>query len=449
MNARKILIAAFAAAVLQAPSTLSAQSGWTLQQCLDYAAEHNIQLQKSRISQEDAKEQLLQSKAALFPSLSFSLSQSLGYRPFQQATTMVQNGMATTTNNKVTESGSYGLNANWTVWNGGINHKNVKVQELAGELAEVQTEQSLNSIQEQIAQLYVQILYTIEAKKVNEKLAETAQQQLDRARERFKIGDLAKADVAQLEAQVASTQYDVINSQTQIDSYKRQLKALLQLGIEQDFDISYDEIDDSRALEPIPQKENVYAAALNLRPEIRAAQLQSESANLQIDIAKRGYLPTIGINAGVGASHYTADERSFGEQMKRNLNGSLGLSVSVPIFDNRRNKTSVSRARLSKTNADLDLLDKQTTLGSTIENIWLQATSSQERFRSAQAAVQSQMTNFELINEQFKAGLKNIVDLLQARDNMLQAQQNRLQSKYTTILNTQLLKFYEGGELTI
>lgn len=449
MNARKILIAAFAAAVLQAPSTLSAQSGWTLQQCMDYAAEHNIQLQKSRISQEDAKEQLLQSKAALFPSLSFSLSQSLGYRPFQQATTMVQNGMATTTNNKVTESGSYGLNANWTVWNGGINHKNVKVQELAGELAEVQTEQSLNSIQEQIAQLYVQILYTIEAKKVNEKLAETAQQQLDRARERFKIGDLAKADVAQLEAQVASTQYDVINSQTQIDSYKRQLKALLQLGIEQDFDISYDEIDDSRALEPIPQKENVYAAALNLRPEIRAAQLQSESANLQIDIAKRGYLPTIGINAGVGASHYTADERSFGEQMKRNLNGSLGLSVSVPIFDNRRNKTSVSRARLSKTNADLDLLDKQTTLGSSIENIWLQATSSQERFRSAQAAVQSQMTNFELINEQFKAGLKNIVDLLQARDNMLQAQQNRLQSKYTTILNTQLLKFYEGGELTI
>ena len=449
MNARKILIAAFAAAVLQAPSTLSAQSGWTLQQCMDYAAEHNIQLQKSRISQEDAKEQLLQSKAALFPSLSFSLSQSLGYRPFQQATTMVQNGMATTTNNKVTEIGSYGLNANWTVWNGGINHKNVKVQELAGELAEVQTEQSLNSIQEQIAQLYVQILYTIEAKKVNEKLAETAQQQLDRARERFKIGDLAKADVAQLEAQVASTQYDVINSQTQIDSYKRQLKALLQLGIEQDFDISYDEIDDSRALEPIPQKENVYAAALNLRPEIRAAQLQSESANLQIDIAKRGYLPTIGINAGVGASHYTADERSFGEQMKRNLNGSLGLSVSVPIFDNRRNKTSVSRARLSKTNADLDLLDKQTTLGSTIENIWLQATSSQERFRSAQAAVQSQMTNFELINEQFKAGLKNIVDLLQARDNMLQAQQNRLQSKYTTILNTQLLKFYEGGELTI
>ena len=121
----------------------------------------------------------------------------------------------------------------------------------------------------------------------------------------------------------------------------------------------------------------------------------------------------------------------------------------MPIFDNRRNKTSVERAKISKTTAALDLLDKQTTLGSTIENIWLQATSAQQRFISADAAVKSQETNYELINEQFKAGLKNIVDLLQARDNMLQAQQSKLQSKYTTILNTQLLRFYEGGEISI
>lgn len=447
---RKIFIAALLATLTVAPEGISAQTGWTLQQCLDHAAEHNIQLQKSRISQEDSKEQLLQAKAALFPSLSFSMSQGLGYRPFQEATMMVQNGMATNTNNKVTENGSYGLNANWTVWNGGINQKNIQAQELASELTEVLTAQSLNTIQEQIAQLYVQILYTTEAKKVNQKLAETAQQQLDRGRERFKVGDLAKADVAQLEAQVASTQYDVVNAQTQIDSYKRQLKELLQLGISQDFDIAASEMDDSRALEPVPAKENVYAAALNLRPEIRAAQLQSESADLQIDIAKRGYLPSIGLNAGIGTSHYFASgQDDFGDQMKHNLSGSLGVSVSVPILDNRRNKTAVSRARLQKTTAELDLLDKQTTLGSTIENLWLQATSSQERFRSAQTAVQSQETNYELINEQFKAGLKNIVDLLQARDNLLQAQQNRLQSKYTTILNTQLLKFYEGGVLTI
>ena len=188
-----------------ASGTMSAQEAWTLQRCLDYAAEQNITLQKNRLAELDASEQLKQAEAALFPSLSFSMSQGLGYRPFQQATVIVQNGMATSTNNKVTENGSYGLNANWTVWNGGINRKNIQAQRVQNEIANVQTELSLKNIQEQIAQLYVQILYTIEAKKVNEQLAATAQQQLERGQERYKVGDLAKADVAQLESQVAQT----------------------------------------------------------------------------------------------------------------------------------------------------------------------------------------------------------------------------------------------------
>lgn len=428
------------------PLTAMAQT-WTLQQCLDYAAEHNITVQKNRLSELDAAEVLKQQKAALFPSLSFSMSQSLGYRPFQESTVMVQNGMATSTNNKLTENGSYGLNANWTIWDGGVNRKNIEAQKVQNELTAVQTEQTLKSIQEQIAQLYVQILYTTEAKKVNEQLAATAKQQLERGQERLKVGDLAKADVAQLESQYASAQYDVVNAEAQIAGYKRQLKELLQLDITQSFDVATNEMEDSRALSPIPSKEYVYEQALLSRPEIRAAQLQQDAADVQLNIAKRGYLPTISMNAGIGDSHYSASDDALGKQLKLNLNGSVGLGVSVPIFDQRRNKTAVNRAKIAKNSAALDLQDKQTSLGSTIENIWLQATTAQQRFISADAAVKSQETNYELINEQFKEGLKNIVDLLQARDNMLQAEQNKLQSKYTTILNTQLLKFYEGGEI--
>ena len=443
---RKLLLAL---APFVASLCVQAQEAWTLQRCLEHAAQNNITIQRNKLSELDAAEQLKQSKAALFPSLSFSMGQSLGYRPFQEATVIVQNGMATSTNNKVTENGSYGLNASWTVWDGGINRKNIEAQRLQGEIAAVQTEQSLKTIQEQIAQLYVQILYTIEAKRVNEQLASTAQQQLERGQERFKVGDLAKADVAQLESQVAQTRYDVVNIQTQIDGYKRQMKELLQLDINTPFDVATEEMSDERALQPIPDKTEVYDKALLSRPEIRNAQLQADAADLRLDIARRGSLPSISINAGMGASHYSADDRKLGEQMKRNLNGSAGIGLSVPIFDNRRNKTNVERAKINKTSAALDMLEKQTALGSTIENIWLQATSAQQRFISADAAVKSQETNFELINEQFKAGLKNIVDMLQARDNLLQAQQNKLQSKYTTILNTQLLHFYEGAIITM
>lgn len=443
MNTRKILLT-----LALLPVAAMAQT-WSLQQCLDYATEHNITIQKNRLSEQDALEQLKQRKAALFPTLSFSMSQSLGYRPFQEATVIVQNGMATSTNNKLTENGSYGLNANWTIWDGGINRKNIQAQKVQTEISEVQTDQSLKTIQEKIAHLYVQILYTIEAKRVNEQLAATAKQQLERGQERLKVGDLAKADVAQLESQYATAQYDVVNAESQVAGYKRQLKELLQLDITQPFDVSADEMDDSRALAPIPSKMEVFEQALVSRPEIRAAELQQDAADVQLNIAKRGYYPTISMNAGIGDSHYSASDDNLGRQLKLNLNGSIGLGVSVPIFDQRRNRTAVNRAKIAKTSAALDLQDKRTTLGSTIENLWLEATTSQQRFISADAALKSMETNYELINEQFKEGLKNIVDLLQARDNLLKAEQNKLQSKYTTILNTQLLKFYQGGLIEI
>lgn len=443
MNTRKILLT-----LALLPVAAMAQT-WSLQQCLDYATEHNITIQKNRLSEQDALEQLKQRKAALFPTLSFSMSQSLGYRPFQEATVIVQNGMATSTNNKLTENGSYGLNANWTIWDGGINRKNIQAQKVQTEISEVQTDQSLKTIQEKIAHLYVQILYTIEAQRVNEQLAATAKKQLERGQERLKVGDLAKADVAQLESQYATAQYDVVNAESQVAGYKRQLKELLQLDITQPFDVSADEMDDSRALAPIPSKMEVFEQALLSRPEIRAAELQQDAADVQLNIAKRGYYPTISMNAGIGDSHYSASDDNLGRQLKLNLNGSIGLGVSVPIFDQRRNRTAVNRAKIAKTSAALDLQDKRTTLGSTIENLWLEATTSQQRFISADAALKSMETNYELINEQFKEGLKNIVDLLQARDNLLKAEQNKLQSKYTTILNTQLLKFYQGGMIEI
>ena len=443
MNTRKILLT-----LALLPVAAMAQT-WSLQQCLDYATEHNITIQKNRLSEQDALDQLKQRKAALFPTLSFSMSQSLGYRPFQEATVIVQNGMATSTNNKLTENGSYGLNANWTIWDGGINRKNIQAQKVQTEISEVQTDQSLKTIQEKIAHLYVQILYTIEAQRVNEQLAATAKKQLERGQERLKVGDLAKADVAQLESQYATAQYDVVNAESQVAGYKRQLKELLQLDITQPFDVSADEMDDSRALAPIPSKMEVFEQALLSRPEIRAAELQQDAADVQLNIAKRGYYPTISMNAGIGDSHYSASDDNIGRQLKLNLNGSIGLGVSVPIFDQRRNRTAVNRAKIAKTSAALDLQDKRTTLGSTIENLWLEATTSQQRFISADAALKSMETNYELINEQFKEGLKNIVDLLQARDNLLKAEQNKLQSKYTTILNTQLLKFYQGGLIEI
>ena len=229
-----------------------AQTAWNLQQCIDYALTNNIQIQKNRISEQQGEVALWQDKGALFPSLSFSTSHTMGYRPFEEGTNIVQNGQVTNTKNKVTYQGSYGLNARWTVWNGGVNQKNIEKQKVQNEITRLNTEQSELTIQEQIAQLYVQIMYTKEAVQVNEKLQKTAQSQYERGVEMMNQGQMAKADVVQLEAQLSSARYDVTSSQTQLLNYKRQLKALLELDLNTEFDVSGQIPTDEQVLALIP-----------------------------------------------------------------------------------------------------------------------------------------------------------------------------------------------------
>lgn len=338
---------------------------------------------------------------------------------------------------------------NWTVWNGGINHKNVEAQEVANEISRLTTETSELSVQEQIVQLYVQIMYTKEAVKVNQSLVETARQQYERGCELHKEGQMSKADLVQLEAQYASAQYDVVNSGTQVQNYIMQLKKLLQLDMDVDFSVTGDIPADEDVMAAIPQAESVYEKALLSRPEIRSAEKSIESADLQYNIAKRGHYPTIGLNAGISDSHNSGSQNSVGKQMKNNLNMSASVSLSVPIWDQRRASTNKQKALLQKTSAQLDLEDRKNSLSNTIEQFWLNAVSGQNRFVSAQAKCKSQQASYELVNEQFNNGLKNVVDVLQSRDNILAAEQDKLQSKYTFLLNLQLLKFYQGEELTL
>lgn len=426
-----------------------AQQAWTLQDCIDYALQNNIQIQKSRVAEEQGEVALNQYKGALLPSLNFATSHGLGYRPFEESTAIVQNGQVTTTTKNLTYNGSYGLNANWTVWNGGINRKNIEAQELQNEIAKLATEGDELTIREQIAMLYVQILYTQEAKKINEQLTQTALRQYERGLEMLKQGVMSKADLSQLEAQLSGSRYNVVSTETMVANYKRQLKALLELDLNTPFDVASTIPTDEQVLALIPSAQEAYEKALQVRPEIKSAEKSIDAANMQLDIAKRGYYPTIGVSGALGTSNYSASQKNMGEQLKTNINLSAGVNVSVPIFDNRRNQSNVKQAKLRQATSRLDLQDKKNALSSTIEQYWLNANNNQQNFIAAQQQVKSQRVSYELLDEQFKEGLKNIVQLLTGRDNLLNAEQHMLEAKYTTLLNIQLLKFYTGEPIQL
>lgn len=442
----------FIMAITASASYANAESPrkWTLKECIDYAIANNITLQKTRLTKRSAIEDLKQSQSDLLPSLSFSTTQSAGYRPWvNSGISTVTNGTVSTSINKTYYNGSYGLNASWTVWNGNANRNTIKLNKLNAQQSELDSAETANSIQEQIAQLYIQILYLTESIKVNKQSYETSLKNEEKGREMMEVGKMSKADLAQLTAQTAQDKYNIVESESNLANYKLQLKQLLEITNGQEFDIYIPETTDESALSDIPSLQTVYEAALSIRPEIKNNQLAIESSDLSIAIAKAGKLPTVSISGSVITSTTSMNSRNWDKQMQTNFDASIGATLSIPIFDNRSTKTSINKAKIQKEQSLLELQDTQKQLYSTIENYWLDANTNQQKYIAAKASVESEQASYDLLSEQFRLGLKNIIELMTGKTNLMTAQQNMLQSKYMAILNQQMLKFYQGKQLNI
>nr|WP_287887971.1 TolC family protein [Prevotella sp.] len=444
MNKRfgKVLIGAILATI---PSGIFAKQ-WTLKECINYALENNISLQKTQIKKASANEDYLQSKAALLPSLSASSNQNVSYTPWVTSGISGE-GFTKSSVDKVYYNGSYSVTGNYVIWNGNKNRNQVKLNKLTYEAAALDSATQAQNLQEQIATLYIQICYSTEAIKVNQESYKSSLENENRGKEFVKNGKMSQADLAQLTAQRAQDEYNIVAAESNVKNYKRQLKELLQITNDEAFDIVIPSTTDSQALASIPALNSVYASALDNRPEIKSYQNMIDQSNLNIDIAKAGKMPTISANAGVSTSSTSMNKTGWGTQIKQNFNLGGGVSISIPIYDNRATKTAINKANLQKQSSMLDLKNEQTKLYSTIENYWLQANTNQSQFKAAKVSTESAKTSFELLNEQFKLGLKNIVELRTGKDNLLNAQQNELQAKYLTILNLGMLNFYKNGKV--
>ena len=310
--------------------------------------------------------------------------------------------------------------------------------------AELDSAVAANSIQEQIVQLYVQILYSSEAISVHESNLETSRKNEERGQQFVEVGKMSRADLSQLVAQRAQDEYDLVEAQSNLRNYKRQLKQLLQICDDSEFDVSVPSATDEMALQELPLLQSVYAEAYEHRPEIKNTLVGIDMSNLSIAMAKAQRLPTVSLNASAITNTSSLAERSWGTQIKNNFNLGAGFTVNIPILDNRSARTAINKANIQRESYVLELEDKATELYSTIENYWIQASINQNKFRAAQVvASQSQEASYELLSEQFRLGLKNIVELMTGKTNLVNAQQNELQSKYLTILDIYLLKLYQ------
>lgn len=410
---------------------------WDLKSCIDYAKAQNIQIKKSKVSLQESLESTRQSKAALLPSLSFSTSHNLVNHPKSE------------TSDKNDYSGSYGLNTSVDLYSGGRLRKNIKVQELQDRIQELTIQEAENNIELAITETFVQLLYANETVDINRNAVEISKAQRDRAEQLLAAGSISTTDLAQLESQYNSDKYQLVAAQTTLEEVRLQLKQLLELEVTDNLELSIPEIPDSEVLTVLPGKVQVYETSLRIMPQIEYSRIHIDAAGLGVATAKAGYLPSLRLTAGIGSGHVSGSSFTFGTQLKNSFNESVGLSLSIPIFSNRSNKTAVKLAQLNVEASELDYIGIQKDLLKSVEQAYLDATSSQAKYGAAIESLKASEMSFKLVEEQFNLGMKNTVELLTEKNSLLSAQQEVVQSKYMSILNLQLLNFYQGKPIEI
>ena len=443
MNMKKYVIIIITALTVVSLTAGAQAKKWTLQECIDYAVENSIALRQSRNAHLAGLEDTYQAKAAMFPTLSASTSQGITNRPFSESGNSTVVGSSTS---KATSwSGNYGLNAGMTLYSGGSLRTALKQSRLQNSVDSLSVEENTNDVVISIVKAYIQCLYASEAVKVSESTAEASKAQLDRAVELKNAGEVSKVDVAQLESQYASDIYQITSAKASLDNYKLQLKQLLELGVSDEIELEEPSDDEAGVLRLLPSKEEVYANALESMPEIKKAGLTVQAADLSIRQAKSAYSPTLSATASLGTTNVSGGSESFGSQLERNFNESIGLSLQIPILQGRKAKTAVNKAKIEADNSRLERMSVEKALLKEVEDTYLEAVSAQAKYSSAKEQEKYAEQSYELTAEQFNVGMKNTVELVTAQNNLLNARVQLLQSKYTALMNNALLDIYQGN----
>lgn len=413
----------------------SAQQVWTYSDCVEYARGHNISLRKSQLSEQTALYNLEESKAQWQPTLDFATTHGYANYPW-------------THGDKNSYSSSYGLNAGWTVWNGGQRENSIKQSKIRTEIERLNTGSILRSLETDLLQVYINILYAKEAIAIYEEAVKVSRAQAERAQKLMEAGKISKVDYVQLNAQYEQDKYALVNAQSTYNTRRMELKQLLELGIDDDIELEDIQWTTQQVLAELPPMDESYRLAVDTDLTVQSLDLEKSSSELEVSLAKAGRLPKISLNAGVGTG-YNTPGTSFGSDMKQRWNESIGLTASIPIFDNKKTKTAVARARLAELDAQLDIDKRQTEIAQIVENWYIDTRSAQARFTAAESQLESTKLSDELTNERFNLGYVNTVELMTSHNSYIEAQHTLLQAKYMAMLGHKMIEFYRNTTVSL
>ncbi len=421
----------------------SQNKGWSFNDCRNYALEHNVQLQKSLLSIDRNTIQVNQAKSNRFPSVSASVSQNFSWGKSIIETGEEYGGLSGSSRTGVNVS------SNVTIFNGFRLQNEVKQSELDFESGKYNTEYVKESVELNILNAFLQVLFAQEQVNNAEKQIEATDQQLFLAKERMDLGSISRSDYLQINSELATEKLTLANSKSQLNMAKVNLMQMMELPVTDDFNIFLPSIESIIEQDISLSAEDIYKVSLNIRPQVKSAELSTESAKLNAEIAKAGLYPSLSVNAGLGTNYTSQNPTAYFDQLGSFISPSLGLSLSIPVFQKNQNKNNISLAKIGIQDAQLEELNTRNNLRKSIEQAFNDVVSARTEYKASLDQNASVNESYLLASERYNQGLINSVDFLIQKTNLISSESKMLQSKYNLVFNYKILDFYRGIPLTL
>lgn len=416
---------------------------WSVDDCIKYAFDQNIQIRKAQVSSNISQEDLLLARALRYPSLSGSARQNFSWS--NQSTGTAGSEVFTGTNGT-----TLSLSSGMTVFNASRVTNNIRKAETDYQAASYNVEVVKENVSLNILNAYLQVLYAEEQVQNSKNQVSSSSEQVMVAEARLKLGAIANSDYLTVKSQLATEKKTLASSASQLAIDRVILLQLMELPDTVMFELARPNIDSLISQKRLPSASEVYKAALQFKPEVKNAELNRKSSEIAIQMARAGLFPTISLSAGLASSYSsTSTTSAYFAQVEKNISPTVDLSASIPIYSNRQAKTQIEIAKLNTTNAGLDEQNTKNILRKAIEQACLDVISYQTEYESGMEAYQAAKEAFDVATEKNLRGILSSVDYLVQKTLFITAESQLLQAKFALIFSYKILDFYLGKPLSL
>ena len=434
-------LAVFAAWSALSPAVSAQETPWTLERCIAYALDHNLTVRQGSLTVQENEIAVNTARNARLPGVFGSGSQNFSFGRGLTADNTYANTNTTST--------GFTVGAEVPVFQGFQAKHNIALQNLNLAAATADLERVKDDIRTAVAGAYVQALYNREILGVAREQTVIDSLQVVRLEEMLRSGKVSAVEVAQQNAALAQSRYQVTQAENNLQLSLLDLAQLLELPTPEGFMVA---VPAEGFVQPrlLPSPEDIYADALTERPAIRAEEKRLEAAGTRVDLARSALYPSLSLSGGVGTNYYTSSgfqSASFSEQIKNNFSQSVGLSLSIPIFNRFSTRNNIRSAELGRKRQQLQLDETKKSLYKEIQQAWYGAVAAQERYRSSEEVVKSARESFELVSAKYENGKANITEFNEAKNTLVKAESDLAQARWQQLYQTCLLDFYRGGSL--